>query len=59
MSLFTMMKVNLETFINEYTMKTIIFFSFHRTFAFSAFQARLSGGLSAVFVLLWLAGVFR
>lgn len=59
MSLFTMMKVNLETFINEYTMKTIIFFSFHRTFAFSAFQARLSGGLSAVFVLLWLAACSR
>ena len=40
-------------------MKTIILFSFHRTFAFPAFQSRLSGGLSAVFVLLWLAACSR
>lgn len=40
-------------------MKTIILFSFHRAFAFPAFQSRLSGGLSAVFVLLWLAACSR
>ena len=40
-------------------MKTIILFSFHRTFAFPAFQSRLSGGLSAVFVLLWFAACSR
>ena len=40
-------------------MKTIILISFHRTFAFPAFLSRLSGGLSAVFVLLWLAACSR
>ncbi len=36
-------------------MKTNFLFSFHRIFFFPAFLSRLSGGLSAVFVLLWLA----
>ena len=40
-------------------MKTIILISFHRTFAFPAFLSRLFGGLSAVFVLLWLAACSR
>ena len=40
-------------------MRTIILFSFHRAFAFPAFLSRLSGGLSAVFVLLWLAACSR
>lgn len=36
-------------------MKTNFLFSFHRIFFFPAFLSRLSGGLSAVFVLLWFA----
>lgn len=40
-------------------MKNNFRFSFHRTFAFPAFLSRLSGGLSAVFVLLWFATCSR
>ena len=40
-------------------MKTNFLFSFHRIFFFPAFLSRLSGSLSAVFVLLWLAACSR
>lgn len=40
-------------------MKTNFLFSFRRIFFFPAFLSRLSGGLSAVFVLLWLAACSR